>query len=70
MTNNDLLQRYNYDAFIPDNFGPWMRFDESPPIAQKGPTFPLWRLDDRSETSLEAIWAENKFTIVEFGSFT
>ena len=37
MTDNDLLQRYNYDAFIPESFGPWMRFDESPPLAQKGP---------------------------------
>lgn len=70
MDNTDLIQRYNYDAFVPEKFTPWMRFDESPPLGQPGPSFPLWQLEDHSETSLEAIWSENRFTVVEFGSFT
>jgi hypothetical protein len=70
MDDTDLIQRYNYDAFVPEKFSPWMRFDESPPLGQPAPSFPLWRLEDGSEASLEAIWSENRFTVVEFGSFT
>lgn len=70
MADTDLIQRYNYDEFVPEKFNPWMRFDESPPLGQPGPSFPLWRLEDQSETSLEAVLSENRFTVVEFGSFT
>ena len=69
MTDSDLLARYNYDAFIPSNFGPWMRFDESPPLGEAAPDFPLWHLDGR-ETTLSAIWSQHAYTIIEFGSFT
>jgi hypothetical protein len=34
--NSDLLNRYNYDEFIPEKFEPWMRFDESPFLGQPG----------------------------------
>jgi len=70
MTNDDLIARYNYDSFTPDKFGPWMRFNESPNVGDSAPDFPLWRMEDQSETSLKAIIAENRFTVVEFGSFT
>jgi hypothetical protein len=69
MTDPDLLSRYNYDAFIPRNFEPWMNFDTSPPLGAPAPDFPLWHLDG-GETRLSAIWSRYAYTIVEFGSFT
>ncbi|MCO5184490.1 MAG: hypothetical protein M9928_12590 [Anaerolineae bacterium] len=69
MTTDDLLASYNYDAFVPEKFGPWMRFHESPPLWERAPDFPLWHLDG-SETRLSAIFAQNQYTVVEFGSFT
>lgn len=69
MTTDNLVTRYNYDSFIPEKFGPWMRFDKSPPVGKPGPDFPLWHLD-QTETSLKAVWRENLYTVVEFGSFT
>lgn len=42
MTAQDLISRYNYDAFVPENFEPWLNFEESPPLGRKGPDFPLW----------------------------
>lgn len=67
--NDDLLRRYNYDKFIPEKFEPWLNFDASPPLGDQAPDFPLWRLDG-NETRLSAVWAQHKYTIVEFGSFT
>ena len=69
MAVDNLIEQYNYDAFIPTKFEPWMRFDHSPPLGQPAPDFALWRLEE-SETSLEEIWTANEYTIVEFGSFT
>jgi hypothetical protein len=69
MDKNDLLTRYNYDSFIPENFEPWMRFDEAPRAGTEAPDFPLWTLDE-TKTSLSSVLSENLFTIVEFGSFT
>lgn len=65
----DLIERYNYDSFVPEKFGPWMRFDESPALGSQGPDFPLWQLDG-PESTLMAICREHAYTIVEFGSFT
>ena len=45
MPDADLLTRYNYDAFVPEKFEPWMRFDESPPLGETAPDFPLTALD-------------------------
>jgi hypothetical protein len=70
MTDTDLLRRYNYDAFIPENFEPWLNFAASPPLGQPAPDFLLWRLDDRHQTSLKEIWTSHTYTVVEFGSFT
>lgn len=70
MPDADLLTRYNYDAFVPEKFEPWDRFDESPPIGEKLPSFPLWRLEDRGETSLAELWQAHRYLVVEFGSFT
>lgn len=46
---SDLIQRYNYDAFTPEDFEPWMNFQANPPLDQPAPDFPLWRLDDDAE---------------------
>lgn len=65
----DPTSRYNYDSFVPSKFGPWLNFEESPPLGEKAPDFPLWGLD-ATETSLGDLWTEHTHTVVEFGSFT
>ena len=69
MTDSDLLERYNYDSFVPENFQPWLNFASSPPMGRVVSDFPLWDLDEK-ETTLKTILSHNDFTIVEFGSFT
>jgi hypothetical protein len=69
MENKDLITKYNYDSFVPKNFDPWMRFDQSPPLGYTAPDFPLWDLEGQ-EILLSDIWSQNTYTIVEFGSFT
>ena len=69
MTASDLLSRYNYDEFVPAKFKPWLRFDESPPLGQPAPDFPLTRLDGTT-TRLSEVWSAYTYTVVEFGSFT
>lgn len=69
MDNIDLIAKYNYSAFIPENFEPWDRFDESPPVGEAAPDFPLWDLEE-NQTSFSEIWSQHIYTIVEFGSFT
>ncbi len=61
--------RYNYHSFVPELFEPWMRFDESPPLGEPAPDFPLWNVDGE-ETSLAARWKASRYLVVEFGSFT
>ena len=65
-----MTDRYNYDEFIPEKFERWMRFHESPQLGQTAPSFPLWDLADGGETTLEALWKQHSYLIVEFGSFT
>ncbi len=69
MTDTDLLTRYNYDAFTPEKFGPWMNFEASAPLGEPAPDFPLWQ-PDGSETSLQALWSDYTYLIAEFGGFT
>ncbi len=69
MTDSELLARYNYDAFIPENFEPWLNFESSPALGQPAPDFPLWHVDG-SPTRLSEIGSRQPYTIVEFGSFT
>jgi len=69
MSDPDLLIRYNYEAFVPEKFEPWMRFDESPPLGQPAPDFSLTHLDG-TPTRLNEIWSAHTYTVVEFGSFT
>jgi hypothetical protein len=64
-----LVERYNYDEFTAEKVLPWLNFESSPPLGQEAPNFPLWHLDGR-RTSLSEIWAQHRYTIVEFGSFT
>ena len=70
MTDDKLLERYNYDEFVPEKFLPWMRFAESPELGVAAPDFPLRQLDDRAETSLKAWWSKHLYLVVEFVSFT
>ena len=67
--DRDLIISYNYDSFVPENFTPWMNFENSPTVGEQASDFPLWNLEER-ETSLSEIWSANLFTVVEFGSFT
>ncbi len=69
MDQEALLARYNYDAFVPAKFAPWMNFAASPPLGKGAPDFPLWHLDGAA-TRLGEIWSRHAYTIVEFGSFT
>ncbi len=69
MNESDLMARYNYDAFVPEKFGPWLNFDASPPLGRPAPDFPLWRLDG-SEMRLSDVWSAHAYSVVEFGSFT
>ncbi|HID53614.1 MAG TPA: hypothetical protein EYP41_16470 [Anaerolineae bacterium] len=66
---DDIITRYNYDGFTREKVFPLLDFDNSPPLGDKAPDFPLWHLDGR-ETSLSVIWSQHLYTIVEFGSFT
>ena len=69
MVDADLISRYNYDAFTPEKFAPWMRFDQSPALGQVAPDFPLTRLDG-STVHLKEVISAHTYTIAEFGSFT
>lgn len=69
MSLADISATYNYASFTEENVSPWMNFGGSPPLGEAAPDFPLWHLDG-SQTSLSLIFAENQFTVVEFGSFT
>jgi hypothetical protein len=69
MDQQDLIKRYNYPSFTPEYVNPWLRFEDSPPVGQKGPDFPLWNLDERA-TRLSAVLERHLLTVIEFGSFT
>ena len=69
MHEDELLEQYNYDEFVPEKFEPWLNFEASPPLGQAGLDFPLWTLD-KIETRLSDIWSQYTYTIIEFGSFT
>jgi len=60
---------YNYDSFIPEKFEPWMRFEHSPPLGERGQNFTLYTLDEE-KIPLSDIWGQSLYTVVEFGSFT
>lgn len=67
--NADLARLYNYDSFVEEKFGRWMNFENSPPLGEPAPDFPLGRLNGR-QTRLSEVWARHSLTIIEFGSFT
>lgn len=67
--SDELIQKYNYDMFYAENYGPWMQWGSSPEIGSSATDFPLWTLDEQ-ETSLSALWRAHNYLIVEFGSFT
>lgn len=69
MFTTNMTTAYNYASFTEENVLPWLNFAGSPPLGETAPDFPLWHLDG-TETSLSLILAENRFTVVEFGSYT
>ena len=69
MSDQSLIERYNYDEFIPEKFEPGMKFEESPRLDKPAPDSSLWDLEGR-ETRFSAVWSAHTYTIVEFGSFT
>lgn len=69
MDQQQLIKKYNYDAFTKEKVFPWLQFDASPALGQKAPDFQLWDLEG-SQTQLAEIWQSHKLTVVEFGSFT
>lgn len=70
MIDQDLIEKYNYEKFVPESFMPWLNFTESPKLGEKAPDFPLWNADTQEETKLSVAWGSHIFTVVEFGSFT
>lgn len=60
---------YNYPAFTSESALPLMRFDESPAVGSVAPDFTLMTLEGE-ETALHAALAGNRYTVVEFGSYT
>ncbi len=69
MSEESLLERYNYADFIPAKVDRWLNFAASPPLGEAAPDFPLWDLEGRP-TRLSELWARHRLLIVEFGSFT
>jgi hypothetical protein len=69
MTDLEIATAYNYAEFTKANALPWLNFEGSPSLGETAPDFPLWHLDG-TQTSLSQIVAANRFTVVEFGSFT
>lgn len=69
MEETNSLPDYNYDSFVPEKFEPWMRFDQSPPLGERGPNSTLYTLDEE-KILLSDIWGDSLYTVVEFGSFT
>jgi hypothetical protein len=63
-------RHYNYDTFILENFRPHERFDKSPELGKAAPDFPLWQMEDQSQTSLRHQWQDASYLVVEFGSLT
>lgn len=61
---------YNYDVFIGEKVEPWLNFDESPPLGEPAPDFPLTKLEDGQLVHLKEIWRKAAYTIIEFGSLT
>jgi len=66
---SDLISSYNYDEFTREKVFPLLNFENSPPLGQKTPNYPLWELNG-NETNLYAILSGHLYTVVEFGSFT
>jgi hypothetical protein len=60
---------YNYPAFTSESASRLMRFDESPGVGSVAPDFTLTTLEGE-ETALHAALAGNRYTVVEFGSYT
>ena len=71
MDQDTLVERYNYPCFEPEAFGPWLdAFETAPRAGDRVADFGLYDLADRSEVRLAELLRRNKFTVLEFGSFT
>lgn len=67
--SDELIKKYNYAVFAPENFEQWMQWETSPKVGSDALDFPLWTLDEQA-TSLSTLWNTYTYLIVEFGSFT
>ncbi len=65
-----LTERYNYASFVPEKFGPWMRFEHSPPLLSAVPDYPLQKLGQDEATRLPQLCRQHVLTVLEFGSFS
>lgn len=61
---------YNYEKFIVPDVEQWLNFEHSPKTGSTAPDFPLWILENQTETSLKSWWSKYTYLVVEFGSFT
>lgn len=68
--SEDLIERYNYQTFRFESFGPWMDFDNSPAVGTKAESFPLVSIADGESVELSVLLSQSLYTVVEFGSFT
>ena len=64
-----IIEKYNYDSFVPEKFERWLRFHESPAVGIPLPNFTLTDLNG-DEVELRELWRAQAYTIMEFGSFT
>ncbi len=54
MSVPDLTAAYNYDEFTAEKVMPWLNFENSPPLGETAPDFPLWHLDG-TQTGLNKV---------------
>lgn len=69
-SQEELIKQYNHDEFVMSKVSRWMKWEASPNLGSKATSFPLWDADTQAETALETWWKDNRYLVVEFGSFT
>ena len=74
MNREEQIAKYNYPDFDDNALSHVLKWiPNQPELGKKAPDFPLWHLSDDgelTETTLHAVFKQNKLTIVEFGSIS